>query len=77
MIQRKEIGLTFLLRTYLGLGHTTIEHSKREDRKSVGTERTFSAISTTGEFYAQLKKTSAALAEDLAKLEFSGRTINL
>lgn len=33
---KSELGLTFLLRAYLGLGNTNIEPGKREDRKSVG-----------------------------------------
>lgn len=39
------IGLTFILRAYLGLGRTQIERAGRENRKSVGREDTFGDIS--------------------------------
>lgn len=42
---RKEIGLTGLLRAYLGLGSTTISQPSRGDRKGVGQEETFSPTS--------------------------------
>lgn len=56
-LQRKQIGLTFLLRAYLGLGNTIITQSERRNRKSVGTERTFATIgsSTLAKMYAQVR----------------------
>ena len=55
-LAKEELGLTFLLKAYLGLGATEIELSKREDRKSVGYERTFSKpISTPEELDAQVR----------------------
>ncbi|KAK4055057.1 hypothetical protein OIO90_003398 [Microbotryomycetes sp. JL221] len=74
---RKEIGLSFLLRAYLGLGRTTIQKAKRGSRKSIGVERTFTAQSDMDFLYSKLKNISESLAEDCRKLEYSGRTLTL
>ncbi|KAH8928441.1 DNA/RNA polymerase [Atractiella rhizophila] len=46
---RNEIGLGFLLRGYLGLGSTKVEPHKREGRKSIGNEQTFSTKGERGD----------------------------
>ncbi|KAK4050692.1 hypothetical protein OIV83_003418 [Microbotryomycetes sp. JL201] len=74
---RKEIGLTFLLKTYLGLGRTTISQAKRGSRKSISVERTFSPQSSMQFLYDKLQQIAESLAEDCRKLEYSGRTLTL
>lgn len=54
-LAKEDLQLTFLLKAYLALGTTEIELSKREDRKSVGYERTFTKpLSTPEELDAQV-----------------------
>jgi hypothetical protein len=35
----KQLGLTFLLQTYLGLASNVVQPMQREERKSIGAER--------------------------------------
>ncbi|KAM0791793.1 hypothetical protein ACM66B_004056 [Microbotryomycetes sp. NB124-2] len=74
---RKEVGLTFLLKTYLGLGRTTIAKAKRGSRKSISVERTFHAQSSMQFLYDKLQNIAESLAADCRKLEYSGRTLTL
>ena len=38
-VMDKQFGLTYLLRTYLGIASNVVEPSRREERKSIGHER--------------------------------------
>jgi DNA polymerase kappa len=45
----KEFGLTFLLKTYLGIASNVVQPGQREERKSVGSERcAFSSLTPSG-----------------------------
>lgn len=76
-VLREEIHADWLLRKYLGLGSSIVEPSKREDRKSVGCEETFSTIWKESDLFDRLKHIAESLAGDLERLRFSGRTITL
>lgn len=76
-VLRDEVHADWLLRKYLGLGSSVVEPGKREDRKSVGCEATFSTIWKEVDLFAQLKHIAESLAGDLERLRFSGRTITL
>ena len=67
----------FLLQAYLGLGRTRIQPAEETARKSVGTERTFRAISDPGVLREKLKEAAEELEKDLAKAEVRGRTVVL
>lgn len=67
----------FLARCMLGLGRTEIRPAEEYERKSVGTEHTFSEMSDPAQLRERLRRTAAELEEDLAKAEVKGRTLVL
>lgn len=67
----------FLLQAYLGLGRTRIQPAEETARKSVGTERTFRAISDPGVLREKLKEAAEELEKDLGKAGVRGRTVVL
>ncbi|PWN48705.1 DNA/RNA polymerase [Violaceomyces palustris] len=80
--RRVELHLTlgnieWLLKAHLGLGSTVVEPGKREERKSVGREQTFSPTSDQAQLHALLKKSAEQVEQDLASLDFKGRTVTL
>lgn len=54
--QRNEVGLSFLLRAYLGLGRTTISHADRSQRKGISVERTFHPEKNVEKFYKRVSR---------------------
>ena len=52
--QRNQVGLTFLLRAYLGLGRTKIAHGDRSQRKGISVERTFNPDDNVDGFYKRV-----------------------
>ncbi|KAH8429047.1 Y-family DNA polymerase [Aspergillus melleus] len=72
-----EKAFYFLAQCYLGLGRTKIQPVESEERKSVGTERTFSEIGSKEEFRQKLWSISQELEKDLASTQFKGRTLVL
>jgi DNA polymerase kappa len=69
------ISFQFLLRNYLGLGNTSF--SADVERKSIGVERTFSAMSDPGELFNKLKELAILLEADLEKAGFMGRNVGI
>ncbi|GAA6010020.1 hypothetical protein JCM10207_007522 [Rhodosporidiobolus poonsookiae] len=67
----------WLLGLYLGLGSNRVVRAKRGDRKTYGVEKTFTPTDDEDTLKEILRKIAKALAKDLAKAEFSGRTITL
>jgi DNA polymerase kappa len=67
----------FLLRTYLGLGRTQIAPAEEYERKSVGTERTFSELQGKEPLRQKLRDIAVELENDLKKSEVKGRTLVL
>lgn len=55
-LQRGQIGLTFLLRAYLGLGRTQIKQAERGSRKGISVERTFRAESDLQSLYDRVSR---------------------
>lgn len=74
---KEEMHTDWLMRKYLGLGSSAVEPAKRENRKSVGCEETFSTIWKEADLFEQLRHIADSLAGDLERLRFSGRTITL
>lgn len=69
--------MDYLLHAYLGLGSTTVQPGLREERKSVGVERTFDPISDQDQLIAKLEEIAQTLEEDLEHGGWSGKTITL
>ncbi|CDW95598.1 hypothetical protein [Sporisorium scitamineum] len=81
--KRVELWLAFdgkiewLIKAHLGIGNTVVEPSKREERKSVGREHTFSPTSDTQTLLDLLKESAQRVEQDLERLDFKGKTITL
>ncbi|KAI0705092.1 hypothetical protein C8T65DRAFT_653194, partial [Cerioporus squamosus] len=73
----KEFGLMFLLQAYLGIASNVVEPWQREERKSIGAERTFNPISDTEKIHAKLEEVAAELSSDMTEGGWTGKTITL
>ncbi|BGP25712.1 hypothetical protein JCM10295v2_004645 [Rhodotorula toruloides] len=67
----------WLLSLYLGMGSNRVVRAKRGDRKTYGVEKTFTPTDNRDALDDILRKVAKSLAKDLARSEFSGRTITL
>lgn len=72
-----EKASNFLLQCYLGLGRTSVQPAEDSERKSVGTESTFSELGGTAALRDQLWRTAGELEKDLARAQVKGRTLVL
>ncbi|KAI0655883.1 hypothetical protein C8Q70DRAFT_401950 [Cubamyces menziesii] len=73
----KQFGLEFLLQAYLGIASNVVEPGQREERKSIGAERTFNALSDTSKIYAKLEEVAAELERDMEEGGWTGKTVTL
>ena len=72
-----EKAFQFLMQVYLGLGHTSVRPAEEYERKSVGTESTFSEMSGAESLRAKLRWIAEELEKDLARTQNRGRTLVL
>ncbi|CED84193.1 Predicted DNA damage inducible protein [Phaffia rhodozyma] len=70
-------GVIELLKAGLGATSNVVEAGRREDRKSVGCERTFREKSKREELIAIVEDVAEELTETLQKLEYTGKTLSL
>ncbi|KAI0036965.1 hypothetical protein K488DRAFT_75721 [Vararia minispora EC-137] len=73
----KQFALRFMLRTYLGIASNIVQPWGREERKSIGSERTFSPISDKEKILQKLENIAAELEEDMTSTGWTGRTVTL
>ncbi|KDR75457.1 hypothetical protein GALMADRAFT_140685 [Galerina marginata CBS 339.88] len=73
----KQFGLVFLLRTYLGIANNIVQAHRREERKSIGAERTFSTLGDLEKILDKLKEVAAELEKDMEQTGWTGRTVTL
>ncbi|GAK63202.1 IMS-domain-containing protein [Moesziomyces antarcticus] len=69
--------IDWLIKAHLGIGNTVVEPSKREQRKSVGREHTFSPTSDIQSLLDLLKESAQRVQNDLERLDFKGKTVTL
>ncbi|CAK7202473.1 hypothetical protein SEUCBS139899_005196 [Sporothrix eucalyptigena] len=67
----------FLIQCHLGLGRTKVQPAEEYERKSVGTESTFSSTSDGHQLRQRLKRTAEELEQDLHRAACKGRTLVL
>lgn len=72
-----EKAYQFLIQCYLGLGRTRVQPAEEYERKSVGTESTFSDVSDKTELRSKLRHTAEELEKDLARTQFKSKTLVL
>ncbi|OWZ65523.1 hypothetical protein AYX15_02985 [Cryptococcus neoformans] len=70
-------GFRGLCRAYLGIADNTVAPGKREERKSVGVERTFRDKMDDEEIMATLIDIVEELGKDLDRLQYAGKTITI
>jgi DNA polymerase kappa len=70
-------GVKDLLRAATGTTSNVREAGKREDRKSIGVERTFGDKWKREDLVEMLDKISTNLAEDMEQLGFAARCLSL
>ncbi|KAI0690534.1 hypothetical protein BC835DRAFT_1307867 [Cytidiella melzeri] len=73
----KQFGLMFLLQTYLGIASNVVQPLQREERKSIGAERTFHSIQEKDKILAKLEEVAAELEEDMERTGWTGKTVTL
>ncbi|KAJ7593924.1 IMS-domain-containing protein [Mycena floridula] len=73
----KQFGLKFLLQTYLGIASNIVEPNLREDRKSIGAERTFNPLGDKEKILQKLDEVANELEGDMADSGWTGRTVTL
>ncbi|THH28737.1 hypothetical protein EUX98_g5433 [Antrodiella citrinella] len=73
----KQFGLHFLLQTYLGIASNVVQPGQREERKSVGAERTFTAIDSKEKILKKLEEVAAELEADMEGGGWTGKTVTL
>ncbi|KAI0066045.1 IMS-domain-containing protein [Artomyces pyxidatus] len=73
----KQFGLRFMLRTHLGIASNLVQPWLREKRKSIGSERTFNAVSNKDKILEKLEEIAAELEEDMESSGWTGRTVTL
>uniref|UniRef100_A0A8H8CPL3 DNA polymerase kappa n=1 Tax=Psilocybe cubensis TaxID=181762 RepID=A0A8H8CPL3_PSICU len=73
----KQFGLVFLLRTYLGIASNTVEAYRREERKSIGAERTFPSLRNIQQIHEKLAEVADELERDMEENGWAGRTVTL
>ncbi|OAX39121.1 IMS-domain-containing protein [Rhizopogon vinicolor AM-OR11-026] len=73
----KRFGLVFLLRTYLGIASNVVEPIQREERKSIGAERTFHALHDKVQILRQLEAVAGELENDMVREGWTGKTVTL
>jgi DNA polymerase kappa len=67
----------FLIHCYLGLGRTTVAPAEETERKSVGTESTFSEMEGKDPIRDKMRHIAEELEGDLKRAEVKGRTLVL
>jgi DNA polymerase kappa len=72
-----EKAFVFLMQCYLGLGRTRIQPAAEYERKSVGTESTFSDEGNPVALRDRLRATAEELEKDMLRTQFKGRTLCL
>ncbi|KAI0259266.1 hypothetical protein BC834DRAFT_943515 [Gloeopeniophorella convolvens] len=73
----KQFGLHALLQTHLGIASNTVQPWSRDERKSIGAERTFKATADPTQLAQHLDAVVAELAADMARGGWAGRTLTL
>jgi DNA polymerase kappa len=73
----KQFGLVFLLRTYLGIASNHVQPYAREERKSIGAERTFQPIGDTQKIFDKLEEVAEELERDMEEEGWTGKTVTL
>ncbi|WVW84095.1 hypothetical protein I302_106124 [Kwoniella bestiolae CBS 10118] len=70
-------GFRGLCKAYLGIADNNVAPGKREERKSVGVERTFRDKTDDEDILNELTSIAEELEKDLERLQYSGKTVTV
>ncbi|WWD17130.1 hypothetical protein CI109_101567 [Kwoniella shandongensis] len=70
-------GFRGLCKAYLGIADNNVAPGKREERKSVGVERTFRDKTDDEDILNELAEIAEELEKDLERLQYSGKTVTV
>ncbi|KAL7423654.1 hypothetical protein Q5752_001235 [Cryptotrichosporon argae] len=70
-------GYRGLCKAYLGIADNHVSPGRREERKSVGVERTFRDKMSDDDIMDTLKDIAEELGKDLANLKYAGKTVTV
>ncbi|KAJ3791148.1 IMS-domain-containing protein [Lentinula aff. detonsa] len=73
----KEFGLRFMLQTYMGIASNVVRPYSREERKSIGAERTFHPLADKDKILQKLEEVAEELENDMTETGWAGRTVTL
>ncbi|KAJ7218103.1 IMS-domain-containing protein [Mycena pura] len=73
----KQFGLMHLLRVHLGIASNSVQPPQREERKSIGAERTFAPLGDKQKILQKLEEVCAELESDMEQTQWMGRTVTL
>ncbi|KZT10718.1 DNA/RNA polymerase [Laetiporus sulphureus 93-53] len=73
----KQFGLHFLLQAYLGIASNDVQPGQREERKSIGAERTFTPLKEQSKILQKLEEVAAELESDMNDGGWTGKTVTL
>ncbi|GLB37670.1 putative impB/mucB/samB family protein [Lyophyllum shimeji] len=76
-LMEKQFGRQYLFRTYLGITSNVVQPISRDERKSIGAERTFSALSDKEKILQKLNEVAEELEKDMKQNGWTGRTVTL
>ncbi|TFY61207.1 hypothetical protein EVJ58_g4658 [Rhodofomes roseus] len=62
---------------YLGIASNVVQPGTREERKSIGAERTFTSISDKDKIFQKLEEVAAELESDMTNGGWTGKTVTL
>ncbi|WVN87573.1 uncharacterized protein L203_102756 [Cryptococcus depauperatus CBS 7841] len=77
LVMNHWLGFRGLCRTYLGIADNNVTPRKREERKSVGVERTFRNKTNDEDIMNTLSSIVDELERDLGRLRYVGKTITV
>ncbi|KAF5389456.1 hypothetical protein D9757_004259 [Collybiopsis confluens] len=72
-----EFGLRFMLQTHLGITSNVVQPYSREERRSIGAERTFHALGDKNKLLQKLEEVAEELENDMIETGWVGRTVTL
>ncbi|KAF7321267.1 IMS-domain-containing protein [Mycena kentingensis (nom. inval.)] len=73
----KDFDLCEMLQVHLGIASNRVQPPQRDERKSIGAERTFAPLSDTEKIIEKLREVAAELESDMEDTQWAGRTITL
>ncbi|KAJ4468119.1 DNA/RNA polymerase [Lentinula aciculospora] len=73
----KEFGQRFMFQTCLGIASNVVRPHSREERKSIGAERTFHPLADKDKILQKLEEVAEELENDMMETGWAGRTVTL